>query len=289
MHGSDRLCAAVIVMAALTGAGPAAGPGGLVELEGGAIEYVDEGRGTALVFLSGGALDLRQWDAQATQLSRQYRIVRVNGRGWGRSAPPSASTSMARDVHGVMDHLAIDRAVIVASSNTAGAALALAAARPDRVDALALLSPALEAANGVDTDWWLAAPLAVDKHRERVDGLLESPHYVPSARSDKRLRKHVRKLLNEGREALERQELSRRLPLPAPQALAGIDAPVLVMLGAGDHPQTGVDADRLILHLPRARKAYLEGVGHMAHVERPELVTLMLRLFLRDNTAVLGS
>lgn len=56
-------------------------------IEGGALYYESAGSGPVVVLLHGGNLDGRMWDEQLSPLSRHYRAIRYDARGYGRSTP----------------------------------------------------------------------------------------------------------------------------------------------------------------------------------------------------------
>lgn len=66
-----------------------------------------------LVFSNSLAADLGMWDEQMVPLNSQFRILRYDNRGHGRSSATSGPYSMqmlAEDVLAILDHLGVDRA-----------------------------------------------------------------------------------------------------------------------------------------------------------------------------------
>jgi pimeloyl-ACP methyl ester carboxylesterase len=90
----------------------------------------------------------RMWRAQIPYLSRHFRVIAIDPRGNGRSDRPrhAAAYSRAthiRDVLAVLDATATDRAMLVSISPRAPLALALAVEHPERVRAVAFVTPQL--------------------------------------------------------------------------------------------------------------------------------------------------
>jgi pimeloyl-ACP methyl ester carboxylesterase len=99
----------------------------------------DTGTGDPIVLLHGLASTHRWWDLVVPRLPG-YRVVRFDHRGHGGSDTPPGGYDLehlATDTVGVLDALRIDRAVLAGHSLGAAVALRVAAARPDRVTALA--------------------------------------------------------------------------------------------------------------------------------------------------------
>jgi len=52
------------------------------------LDVLDEGRGDAIVLLHGFPLAKEAWDAQAAQLAKRARVIRIDLRGLGKSSVP---------------------------------------------------------------------------------------------------------------------------------------------------------------------------------------------------------
>jgi pimeloyl-ACP methyl ester carboxylesterase len=60
------------------------------------LHYVDQGRGDSIVFVHGGLVDYREWEAVAAQLSEDYRTIRYSRRyNYPNRNPLSASNHSA--------------------------------------------------------------------------------------------------------------------------------------------------------------------------------------------------
>lgn len=81
------------------------------------LYYEESGKGAPLLFLHGASLDLRQWSAQMSHFSSQYRVIAMDARGHGKSSLPEGEVSpdvLWRDVIALMDHLEIQKPLSVA-------------------------------------------------------------------------------------------------------------------------------------------------------------------------------
>src|SRR5947209_5581300 len=105
------------------------------------LYYEVAGRGAPLVLVHGFACGIRSWDPQVRALSRYRRVIAYDVRGHGLSdAPPEAAaysqaTSVA-DLHALLAHLKIGRAVVGGLSMGGNIALNFALAHPAMVSAL---------------------------------------------------------------------------------------------------------------------------------------------------------
>jgi 3-oxoadipate enol-lactonase len=95
--------------------------------------------GLPIVFIHGGAMDGRMWDAQVEALSPRHRVVICDLRGHGRSRCEASDFGLAvaaRDVLAVMDTASISAAVLVGHSMGASVAQLIALDSPERVSGL---------------------------------------------------------------------------------------------------------------------------------------------------------
>ncbi len=113
----------------------------LANINGTRMAYSDNGAGRSLVFLHAFPLNRTMWAPQEAYLSRRFRIVTVDLRGHGESDAPLWHYSLehyADDVNGLLDHLAIEQAVLIGLSMGGYVAFAFYRKYAHRVQALVL-------------------------------------------------------------------------------------------------------------------------------------------------------
>lgn len=99
------------------------------------------GDGPPLVLLHPGWGDSSIWLPVVERLPSQYRAIRYDTRGFGKSPAPAAPFSQLGDLAAVLDSCGADRVVLVGHSGGGGTAIGLALADPARVCGLLLLAP----------------------------------------------------------------------------------------------------------------------------------------------------
>src|ERR1700733_12684252 len=119
-----------------------------------AVAVSDTGDGPPVVLLHGLGCGQRMWFHQILALKNRFRVIAYDQRGHGLTDAPAVATDysaalLARDLVGVLDALKIEQAAIVGFSLGGGPALALAAARPERVSRLGLAGVGAGAADPV--------------------------------------------------------------------------------------------------------------------------------------------
>ncbi|MFD8390779.1 alpha/beta fold hydrolase [Streptomyces sp. NPDC059680] len=116
-----------------------------LEVDGAALTYDDEGPRDApevpLVFVHGWTADRHRWDHQIAHFSAGRRVIRLDLRGHGESTGAGVRTiaELARDVLALLDHLEVERFVLVGHSMGGMIAQTIALAHPERVERMALV------------------------------------------------------------------------------------------------------------------------------------------------------
>src|SRR2546421_8761630 len=78
---------------------------GFVKAPGARLYYEAAGRGHPLLLIHAGVADCRMWDAQFQVFAEQFRVVRYDTRGFGKSLTEDVSFSNRQDVSDLLDHL----------------------------------------------------------------------------------------------------------------------------------------------------------------------------------------
>jgi pimeloyl-ACP methyl ester carboxylesterase len=153
----------------------------------GRLRLDDDGAGAVILGLHGLTATRRYVLMGSRVLERSgYRVILYDARGHGTSDPPPngdySYSSLADDLLKLFDALELDRAVLVGASMGAHTALRFALDNPDRVAALALITP------GYDPERFEAAlthwdALSTALRQRGIDGFLEAYDFerVPSA------------------------------------------------------------------------------------------------------------
>lgn len=251
------------------------------------------GDGPTVVLVHAGVCDSRMWDPQWAGYTAEYRTVRYDLRGFGRSPLSAGTFSHARDLATLLDELGIDRATLVAASYGSQVALELAVARPDLVNALVVTNASLPGHDWSDPvrayfdeeETALARgdiDAAVEANlRMWVDGPARRPDQVDAAVRNKvgEMQRHAFELqLPIGDDAeLEPMEPGWH------ERLTSITAPTLVLVGELDVTDIHTIAARLTREMPAARSATIPGAAHLPSLERPAEFDRHVLPFLADS------
>src|SRR2546428_12986379 len=91
---------------------------GFVKIPGARLYYEVAGRGHPLrghplLLIHAGVADCRMWDVQFPVFAEQFRVVRYDTRGFGKSLTEDVSFSNRQDVSDLLDHLGIERTYVI--------------------------------------------------------------------------------------------------------------------------------------------------------------------------------
>ncbi|MFF8971777.1 alpha/beta fold hydrolase [Streptomyces sp. NPDC014995] len=117
-----------------------------LEVDGATLTYDDEGPrdggGVPLVFVHGWTANRHRWDHQVAHFSQRRRVIRLDLRGHGESRGAGVKTvdALAEDVLALLDHLKIERFVLVGHSMGGMISQTIALAHPERVERMVLVN-----------------------------------------------------------------------------------------------------------------------------------------------------
>jgi len=245
------------------------------------LRYRDSGRGPALLLLHGWTLDLEMWEPQAAALATQFRVLRLDRRGFGLSSGQPSVDADAADAQALLDHLGVGTAAIVGMSQGARAALRLAARAPERVTHLVLDGPPAEHASASEVPLahyralLRARGIAAVRHEWAQHSLmrLETRDAAAHALLARMLARYPGNDLREAPAAMQ-AAAAHAAARPAPAL------PVLVVTGALDQPARQAAADGWTARLPGARRARIAGAAHLPNLDAPDAYNALLREFL---------
>lgn len=256
-----------------------------LETRGARLRYRDEGHGAAVLLVHGWTLDLDMWNAVAAALARDFRIVRLDRRGFGLSSGEPSIAEDVADLLALCRHLGIDSAALLGMSQGARVVLQFAAAHPRMVSCIILdgppelgSQPALSRAPDLPYQHYceLAQGPGLSAFREewRQHPLaqLRTPDPETHALLARMIARYPGKdLINTG----------GRVGVAAPaQRPESVDRPVLVINGELDLESRHRFGKQLMSQFAHAECAAIPGGGHLCSLDNPSAYHSVLSQFL---------
>ncbi len=254
-------------------------------LNGTNLHYRSDGdtQGTPLVLIHSLGTDLRLWDDLIPHLDPALRVVRLDLRGHGLSADPAGELALvdfSTDIAALLDHLEIDKAIILGISIGGLIALDFALRNQERVSSLILADTAARIGT---TEFWQTRMDTLRAHgmAHLADSIL-TRWFAPDFATRCPVQfQGLRTLFNLNsvtgytaacavlRDADLRTEVSQ------------ITVPALVLCGAQDAATPPDVVQELAESLPSAHFAVLPGSGHTPPIEQPQIMADQINAFLR--------
>lgn len=107
------------------------------------VYYEAEGKGSPLLMLHAGYLNLHLWDKQAAYFSKRHRVIRFDMPGCGKTTGADTVILIQDIVRTLLDSLHIRKGSFIGESIGASSLVDFALAYPERIDKLVLASPGL--------------------------------------------------------------------------------------------------------------------------------------------------
>ena len=251
------------------------------------LSILDVGQGSPILFVHGFPLDHTMWREQVAELSRDFRCVAPDLRGFGQSTVSEGKVTMERfadDLVELLDALAITEPVVLCglsmggyiawqfarrhAARLRGLILCDTRAVPDSAEAAAnrlkLAEDVIRTGSELVANAMLPKLLA-DRNASRIAELKDDLRRVILA-TDPR-----------GIAAASRGMAERADARPW---LSEIDCPTLVIVGEQDVISTPTEMSDIAAKLSQATFRVIAAAGHLAPLENPLPVNEAIRAFL---------
>jgi pimeloyl-ACP methyl ester carboxylesterase len=260
-----------------------------MQIEEGQIAYDDTGGSGRLIVCLPGMGQLRSiYRFVVPKLADEgFRVVVIDVRGMGNSSvswKDYSESAIASDVAALIGRLGSGPAIILGNSISAGAAVCLAAERPDLVSGLVLIGPFVRQ---IPISWWkrlvfhlsLAGPWGLGAWvNYQAQKLYAASKPQDLADYNNELRKNLQEP--------GRMNAFRRMAFTDHRSseshLDKVRASVLVIMGGADPDFADPEFEgKLVAQRLRGELALLPGAGHYPQAEQPEAFLKPLNKFLQ--------
>jgi pimeloyl-ACP methyl ester carboxylesterase len=243
----------------------------------------------AIIMIHGFGFSLHTWEPWARALSDDYRVIRFDLPGSGLSGPdPTDTYNDARTLAvlgALMDRLGVDKSAMIGNSIGGRIAWAFAAAHPERVSKLVLVSPDGFASPGIEYGTTpepgaMATLMRYVLPKPLLRMNLAAAYGDPSALRPETVDRYYDLLRAPGvRTAMiaRMKQTVRQDPVPR---LRTIEVPVLLVWGEKDALIPFANAADYAKALPDSTVVSFPALGHVPQEEAPETSLPPVRRFL---------
>lgn len=268
---------------------------GFVEANGTRLYYEKMGEGHPLVLLHGGYMDTKMWDDQFAVFARDFRVIRYDIRGHGRSAYPGTPFADYEDLYALLVALGIEKTYLLGLSLGGMTAFDFMLEHPDMVDGMVLVGAPI---SGFPLDLIYPTQELLQQEIQRraalskatkeknptamAEALMEDATLVPSPEYPE-ARERVRKHLSSYSFAYFFDLTLRQELKPATyERLSEVRVPILLIVGADDHFHLHRIAETLEAKIEGAKRVLIPETHHMPNMEKPEEFNQVVLDFLKS-------
>jgi 3-oxoadipate enol-lactonase len=259
---------------------------GTVRVPGGLLAYESCNSAPAsqtVILIHDFTLDSGVWNGVFPLLCENFRVVRFDQRGYGKSPPSTAAYSSIEDIGLLMKGLGLERATLVGASANGGRAVAFTLDHPDAVESLILVGPVIP---GVpfSTDFTaLQIPFA-----QAIQNGDESAAHALAERLGHVVKRDNAAALAEMRRLIALRKFIGATNLETPvkpilDRLPGVHKRTLVISGESDHPNNLEHAKIAHEKIPGASYVLMKNAAHLVYLEHPAEFAALVVDFLREN------
>lgn len=254
------------------------------------IYYEIAGEGQPFVMIHAGVADSRQWNNEFAHFSQNYRVLRYDLRGYGKSEPVDDEFSHLQDFIALLEYLKLDDPLIIMGCSMGGSlAMDFALLYPSRVKAIMMVG---SGPSGLELDIPTPPKFAEAEdaynagNMDLVAELETQIWFDGTGRSPDQVDPTMRQLAYDmNRLALSHEEkgLGKRLPdseSPAAPRLSELTATALIIIGEHDTQYILAAADYMIDNLPSVQKAIIEDAAHLPNMDHPHQFQQIVSSFL---------
>ncbi len=255
------------------------------------LYYEIAGEGDTVILIHGFSLDVRQWNDQFEFLANQYRVLRYDMRGFGKSMTPTGKPyTHTDDLKALLEYLNIQQAHVLGHSFGGRVAISFAILYPEMTLSLIGADPALE---GYDPNnqsskmlfeelnrvWSVGNDAGVEAARELW--LQFSP--FDASMKIPTVARRIKKMIEDysGWHWVN-DDTYQPISPPAAEQLDKINSPTLILVGSLN-PQFILGACNFLSEkVANATKVQILGVAHMLNMEDPKQFNIEVLKFLQS-------
>lgn len=245
------------------------------------LHYEIQGQGEAMVLLHSGGADLRDWQWIAPQSAQSYQVITFDGRGAGQSPPLLEPVDYVKDLRSLLDHLHLDRAILVGHSIGGQIATDFALADPERVIKLVLIAPGLSGFQfSPEIQHQFAQIKAAAPDLEKMTELMLAQCLYRVVMSSQARDLMLEMSRHNIHRSFEWKTLEMRwMQPPTIDRLGELQPETLFIIGTEDMADN-LHVAKLFQQVPHIDFAYLEGADHMPTLTHADEVAQLIRQFL---------
>jgi pimeloyl-ACP methyl ester carboxylesterase len=253
---------------------------GYVNVDGGKLFYEIAGKGENIVLLHDGMVNNRIWDEQFPVLASNYRVIRYDRRGYGKSSDPETKYSHIDDLNQVFIQLKVDKAIVFGMSSGGGLAINFALTYPEKIKGLVLVGAVVSGfgyTSHMTTRGGHLNPADMSDPAKLIKYFIMDDPYEIYSGNTKAKEKVMTLLPYLGRD----NNVPTKPPVKiAVKCLSEIKVPALILVGEYDIPDVHAHAGVINAGIENSKREIILKSGHLIPIEQPVLFNEAVLNFL---------
>lgn len=249
---------------------------GYLQIDNSRLYYEVFGKGEPLVLIHAGVTDSRMWNFQINDLSKKFKVIRFDQRGFGKSSIPDISYDPILDLLILLDSCKVNKVHLVGISLGALQAIDFAIKYPERIKTLII--------SGASFPDWPLPEDVLEKHIEftryvyengpdsAINRMLTDPFWSKSIPDRKYMegRQLYMQILKENKQSFTVDWQLRKLSMGLKEKLKDINCPVLMFRPGNEMPSIIPINDTIKDKVPEIEIAEISDVSHLLNMEKPK-------------------
>ena len=262
----------------------------MVDVEGGQLYYEScepkAKDAPAIVLIHDGVVNSASFDEMWPILGRNFRVLRYDRRGYGKSPPAKAPYSPQDDLAAVMTAAKMDHASLVGFSFGGGLAVSYTIRHPEQVDRLIISGAAINGFQPSPTFGKAVGRImlptivgdmdAVAANAEKSGWVMAPGHPEAKAKALALLKANPQDLRHQMHDPIK----------PWPSDLPGmrdLHVPTLIMSGDHDIADNQATSGAAQALIPGSKRIVIDDAGHLMQLEHPKEIAGLIADFVRKG------
>jgi len=260
---------------------------GYLEVPEGKLYYEVAGEGDWLVLVHDGNLHSVTWDEQFPVFSKNYKVVRYDRRGYGKSTYPERPYSNIEDLAEVFRQLNIDKAALIGMSAGGGLVIDFTLEHPDKVTGLILVGAVVSGYGYSDhmrTRGGTLGPEVFSDPAKLADYMChKDPYTFYEGNKEAKERGYDYLMNNLQNYRMDKFSFLKGAKRPALPNLKEIRVPTLIVVGEYDIPDCHAHAGAVETGIAGSKRVIINKSGHIVPLEQPAVFNEIVLTFLREK------
>ena len=252
------------------------------------INFEEEGSGETIVFAHSMLFNLRMFDNQVDHLKDDFRCVRFDFRGQGKSEVAESGydlDSLTDDVAKLIESLHCNPCHFVGFSMGGMVGMKLAVEHPNLVKSLILIDTSSEIQDDMIRNramLWVAKYIGIKVLANKIVSMFFSSNFLKDKKNKPVVKLYKKYFLANDPKGIVKTVKGVLFRKRFTESLGSVTQPTMIIVGENDELTDSKKSKILKENIKQSQLEIIPRAGHLAPVEEPELVNRIIRNFISN-------